>query len=327
MSLQSAAQEEGAPERASWLPFARRLEGQGLELRRTGITTLQINVGRLCNQTCRHCHLEAGPDRPEIMDGETMAAVMAYAATARVDVCDITGGAPELVPGIEELVAGLVQPGRQLLFRTNLTLITEPGGRPLLDLLRRLQVALVASFPSTDPGQTASLRGRGVWERSLAALAALNRLGYGQEDTGLTLNLVVNPAGAFLPPGQEQAQRQFRRVLASRWGIRFNRLFTFANAPLGRFRSWLKSSGNLERYQGRLAACFNPCTLDGLMCRTLVSVGWHGQLADCDFNLAAGLTWEAGRLRVQDLATLPLAGRPIAVGDHCYACTAGAGFT
>jgi len=308
------------------MTFREKLEHHGLELRRAAAAVLQINVGFKCNLACRHCHLEAGPSRPELMDGRTIEAVIACAGSMSFQTIDITGGAPELLPGLPRLVAGLAPLSPRLIVRTNLVALSLPEFTGLIDLYRRLRVSIVASLPSTSPAQAESQRGAGVWDKSISMLKLLNANGYGREGAGLSLDIVANPTGAFLPPGQAQAERKFRHELGSKYGVSFNNLFTFANVPLGRFRAWLEDSGNLCAYLKRLEDSFNPCTLERLMCRTTVSVDWQGFVYDCDFNLAAGLH-HSGRKKHISQGGLPLESAPIAVGDHCYACTAGPGFT
>jgi len=308
-------------------PFAKTLEKHHLNLAREDTQTLQINVGLLCDLACRHCHLEAGPHRSEVMSRETMDEVIAYARRCRFQVIDVTGGAPELVPDIDYLLRNLRPLTPALMLRSNLTALLAPQRREVLELCRDLKVALVASLPSTHPGQTDAQRGRGVLEKSIIMLRRLNELGYGREGTGLELSLAVNPAGAFLPVSQAQAEAKFKRDLERKWGIAFNHLFTFANVPLGRFHSWLRASGNLDSYLEKLASGFNPCTVSGLMCRNLVSVSWNGNLYDCDFNQAADLPLGWTLKHVSEMAGPPAKGLPIVTGDHCYGCTAGSGFT
>jgi radical SAM/Cys-rich protein len=307
--------------------FSATLEEHGLTLLRDRTGTLQVNVGLLCNQTCRHCHLDAGPGRVESMSRRTVDDVVAYADRCGFDCVDITGGAPELLPDLDRLLEGMSPLCRKLMLRTNLTALEGAGLETLIDRCRSLRVTLVASFPSLNANQADAQRGRGVWEKCVRMLKTLNRIGYGLNDTGLELNLVVNPAGAFMPPGQCELEARYRRDLLRRWGISFNSLYSFANAPLGRFRSWLLSSGNYDQYLGKLAGSFNPDTVSSLMCRSLVSVSWEGLLYDCDFNQAAGLGHGDSRTHVTSQSGAPPAGTPVAVGDHCYACTAGAGFT
>ncbi|MBL0226039.1 MAG: arsenosugar biosynthesis radical SAM protein ArsS [Geobacteraceae bacterium] len=307
--------------------FEQTLIGQGLELRRDETSTLQVNVGLACDLACRHCHLEAGPTRTELMAGETVEAVIACAERISFATIDITGGSPELLPQLPMLVERLAPLTSRLIVRTNLTALALPESEALPDLYRSHRAVIIASLPAINAAQSESQRGRGTWDTSMDILRKLNGIGYGMPGSGLELNLVANPAGAFLPAGQSPTERRFRQDLKRRYGIAFSNLFTFANVPLGRFRNWLEQSGNLDVYLRRLAENFNPCTLPGLMCRTLISVDWNGYLYDCDFNVAAGLHHSSHRLHISQLTELPLPGTPIPVGDHCYSCTAGSGFT
>ena len=308
-------------------PFAQALAAAGRQLVRGKVDTVQVNVGAWCNLRCRHCHLGAGPHRRgEVMDRQTMREVAAFVARLGAHTVDITGGAPELVPDIAFLLQEVRPLARRMLWRTNLVALLQEERRDLLDLLWDQQVALVASFPSLNAAQADAQRGEGVWQRSLAMLQKLNALGYGVEGSARELFLVCNPAGAFLPADQCAAERRYRRELARRWGVSFTGLFVLANVPLGRFRDWLAASGNLSAYMERLAQAFNPATVPGLMCRTLVSVRWDGTLFDCDFNLAAGLPLGGCQRHVREFASLP-PDLSISTGDHCYACTAGSGFT
>lgn len=307
--------------------FKETLEQHGLDLTKGESTTLQVNAGLICDLACRHCHLEAGPNRREVMTRETMAAVIDCARRFRFAAIDLTGGAPELVPGIELLVEGLAPLAPRFVVRSNLVALSSRAGDRLLELYRAAGAVIVASLPAVNAGQTEAQRGAGVWETSIAMLARLNGLGYGREGSGLELNLVANPAGAFLPAPQAQTERKFRQDLERRHGITFNSLFTFANVPLGRFLSWLERSGNLGAYTEKLAGSFNPCTLPGLMCRSQIAVDWDGIIYDCDFNIASGLPCGGERRHVSDMRELPLPGTAIPLGDHCFACTAGSGFT
>ncbi len=309
------------------LPFSATLNKHNIKLKRLDTVILQVNVGLLCNQVCKHCHLDAGPDRKEVMDSDTMAAVTAYTQRTSFKAIDITGGAPELVPGIEGFVERLAQLAPRVIFRSNLSALHDREQPVLLDTLIRNKVIITASFPSINAAQADSQRGKGIFTKSVAVLQRLNACGYGKRDSGLELNLVSNPSGAFLPQGQEHTQKRFRKVLAEKWGLVFNNLFTFANVPLGRFRGWLKKSGNLDSYIEKLADGFNPCAVEGLMCRSQVSVSWEGYLYDCDFNLAAGLPLGGRKIHVSELESPPAPGSPISVADYCYTCTAGAGFT
>jgi radical SAM/Cys-rich protein len=326
MNSDQVPQEIGAAERLLE-PFHLTLSKQALRLERGRTSTLQINVGFLCNQSCRHCHLGAGPGRQENMNADTAEQVIAYAQRACFETIDITGGAPELNPHIVSLIRGLRPLAPRLMIRSNLSALGERQIENWIGLLKDYGVDVVASFPSLDEAQADSQRGRGIFQKSLATLRKLNAIGYGCDGTGLELDLVSNPTGAFLPSSQTQMEKRFREVLQKKWGIVFNRLFAFANVPLGRFRQWLVQSGNLEGYLKRLASSFNPCTVEGLMCRTLVSVSWDGTFYDCDFNLAKALPMGGRNIHVSEMEGPPEPGSPIAVGDHCYTCTAGAGFT
>lgn len=315
------------PEQGWSKPFRTTLIEQGLSLVRDRTTILQINVGLLCNQACRHCHLEAGPHRREMMDFQTIEDVIAYARKGGFSVADITGGAPELNPHLTRLISGVAPHLKKIMVRSNLTALTDGHQTALLEFFREQRVAVIASFPSLQSGQTDTQRGPGVFQASLNALRQLNDLGYGRADNGLELDLVSNPSGAFLPPSQAEAEKRFRKELKSRWDLDFNHLYVFANVPLGRYRDWLDRSGNLQRYQEKLASGFNPATLAGVMCRSLVSVSWNGHLYDCDFNLALDLPYSGRKIQVLEMDGPPPAGTPIQVGDHCYACTNGSGFS
>ena len=308
-------------------PFALALDRHGIELKRGKTTILQVNVGLLCNLTCKHCHLEAGPHRKEVMDRETMEQVALFAARGSFEVVDITGGAPELNPRITTFIERVAGIDKKVMFRSNLSTLTEERHHALLQSCYRHRVVIVGSLPSLNTSQLESQRGAGVLEKSTAALKRLNSMGYGRSGTGLQLDLVCNPTGAFLPPSQKQTESKFRIDLERKWGIVFNNLYTFANVPLGRFRQWLLSSGNLEKYMQKLVSSFNPCTLRDVMCQKLVSVSWDGYLYDCDFNLAVGMPLGGVKTHVSTMTGSPSAGTPIAVSDHCYACTAGTGFT
>ncbi|MCM0082109.1 arsenosugar biosynthesis radical SAM protein ArsS [Geomonas sp. Red32] len=314
-----------AEKRSAVEPFQEALKRNGLQLTREPTRTLQVNAGLACGLSCGHCHLEAGPDRREVMKRETMEEVVACARRFSFAGIDITGGSPELVPGLDYLVSSLAPLTPLLIVRSNL--LDLERAPELVELYREMKVVLVASLPASNASQTDAQRGAGVWERSLAALKRLNALGYGVEGSGLELDLVSNPAGAFLPAPQGGAEKKFRADLARKAGVSFNSLYTFANVPLGRFRGFLERSGNLDGYLSRLSEGFNPCTVGGLMCRSQICVDWRGRLYDCDFNLAAGLPHGGAAGSISELAELPLPGTPIPVGDHCYACTVGSGFT
>ena len=307
--------------------FFRTLVRHGLQLTRGDTQILQVNVGLLCNQTCGHCHLNAGPGKTEVMTRQTADQIADWAGRVPFETIDITGGAPEMNPDIVYLVETFAALAPKLIFRSNLSALNSGGREHLMDLLKGLEATIVASFASINASQADAQRGDGVFRASIAALKTLNALGYGQPGTGLELNLVSNPTGAFMAADQTQTEKRFRQMLERKWGITFNHLFSFSNAPLGRFRRWLERSGNLSAYLKKLADGFNPCALDGVMCRTLVSVSWDGYLYDCDFNLARGLPLGRNRVHVTDMIGRPARGNPIATADHCYTCTAGTGFT
>lgn len=313
--------------RPAFESFENTLDKHGLTLKRSETTILQVNVGLLCNQVCRHCHLEAGPNRSENMSFDDAEQVVEYARRNRFETIDLTGGAPELNPNLPYLISELSHLTPRILIRSNLSVLNrEPAGR-LLKLFKEARVVIVASFPSLNHRQTESQRGQGMFEVSVTVLKKLNEMGYGHEGSGLELNLVSNPTGAFLPTSQKQAEERFKRVLAKKWDIYFNNLFTFGNMPLGRFHQWLITSDNYLSYMMKLVSGFNPKAVEGLMCRSLVSVSWDGYLFDCDFNQSADLYMGGKKVHISDADGKPVSGDPIAAADHCYTCTAGAGFT
>ncbi len=309
------------------LPFARKLADLGYpDLRAEGVNTLQVNLGWRCNQACRHCHLAAGPDRPEQMGLASVEAIIAAVARWSIPVVDLTGGSPEINPHFEYLVQRLSQQGAHLLVRCNLTVLLEEGYEHLPEFLRDHEVELVCSLPYFQEEMVDRLRGPGVFRKSLEALRRLNRLGYGLGDADLKLHLMYNPAGAYLPPEQRSLEDRFHLELQHRHGIYFNQLYTLLNMPIGRFKEYLDKSSNYERYMNKLAAGFNPATVNGLMCRNLLSVSWEGRLFDCDFNQALDLPLaEDLPQTIWDFDLPSLENRPINLGDHCYGCTAGGG--
>lgn len=307
-------------------PFQQTLDRHGITLLKDKATTLQINIGLRCNQTCRHCHLDASPGREEMMIRETMNQVIEFARCGHFETIDITGGAPELHPDLGNFIKSVSHCAPKTILRSNLTALSRKLNR-LMDILKESQTTIVASFPSLNEVQLESFRGKGSFQSSIDTLKTLNEMGYGKEKTGLELDLVVNPSGSFLPPSQAETENRFHRIIKQKWDIRFNRLYTFANVPLGRFRTWLVKSGNFENYMEKLISAFNPCAIKGLMCRNLVSVSWDGYLFDCDFNQAAGLFLGKQKTHVSEIKNPPEPGTPIAVGNHCFTCTAGSGFT
>jgi radical SAM/Cys-rich protein len=282
-------------------------------------TVLQVNLGKRCNQACHHCHVDAGPDRTEVMTDEVLDAVVSVLERSTIPTIDITGGAPELHPRFRELVSRARQLGRRVMDRCNLTITTLPNYVDVPEFLAEHHVEVVASLPSYAASQTDRQRGDGVFEASIQALRRFNALGYGRDGSGLVLNLVTNPVGAFLPAPQASLERDWKRELKRRYDIEFNRLFTITNMPISRFLEWLEHTGHLESYMTRLVNAFNPATVDGLMCRYTLSVGWDGRLYDCDFNQMLDLA-----LPQTIFEGLPPQ-REIITGPHCYGCTAGAG--
>lgn len=309
------------------LPFARKLEALGYpDLKAESVGTLQVSLGWRCNQACKHCHLLAGPDRLEQMARETIAEVIRVVERWSIPTVDLTGGAPELNPHYEYLVERLASSGTHILTRCNLTVLLEPGKEHLPEFYRDHRVELVCSLPYYQEDLVDRLRGAGVFQKSLEALHRLNRVGYGEANSDLRLNLMYNPAGAYLPPEQGALEELFHRELAGRFGIRFHRLLTLLNMPIGRFREFLERSKNYDRYMGKLVAGFNLETVAGLMCRSLISISWDGRLYDCDFNQALDLPLLAGLPQtIWDFDLATLATRPIRLADHCYGCTAGLG--
>lgn len=312
--------------------FAKRLEQEGHGVLRGGaITTLQINVGKRCNQACHHCHVEAGPKRTEMMTPQTATRLVELMdATDTVKVLDITGGAPELNPVFRTLVGAARARGIHVIDRCNLTVLFEAGQEDTAQFLADNQVEVVASLPCYSMENVDKQRGHGVFSKSIRALRLLNELGYGGPTGGLLLNLVYNPLGAFLPPDQAGLEQAYTEKLMTDFGIRFNHLFTITNMPIKRFALQLIRAGQVSEYMDLLVNHFNPGTVNELMCRNQVSVGWDGQIYDCDFNqmleIPMVLTGKSDRPTIFDVDTLAeLTGRAIATEGHCFGCTAGAG--
>jgi len=293
-----------------------------------GVQSLQVNVGYSCNMACRHCHVNAGPDRPEMMEKETVDQVLSVMKEHDIGTLDITGGAPELNPHFNYFVASAKEAGCHVIVRSNLTIFFEKGFEHLPEFYREHAVEITASLPYYLNSSVDRVRGAGAFEKSIQALQALNRLGYGNGSGMKRLNLVYNPAGTFLAPDQMTLEQEYRKALAADHNISFDHLYVFSNMPIGRFRDHLERTGSLEKYLKTLEDSFNPSTLDGLMCRQLVSVGWDGTLYDCDFNQVLGLRMrDPDSQHIRDFDLGRLAGREIRVGDHCYGCTAGQGST
>jgi radical SAM/Cys-rich protein len=313
-----------APPRAP-AAFDEKLAERGLELRAGGVEVLQVNVGKLCNQACKHCHVDASPRRTEVMTGEVAERVLAAVRRFRFPAVDITGGAPELNPNFRRLVSESRRLGARVLVRHNLTVMFEPGQEELPEFFREHSVEVVSSLPYFLGQQTDAQRGAGVFDKSVEALKRLNAAGYGRGE-GLTLDLVYNPVGAFLPPPQASIEADFKRELLARHDVTFDRLYTITNMPVRRFLEYLRRSGNEERYMRRLVDAFNPAAVEGLMCRTTLSVDWTGRLYDCDFNQMLGLGVDGALPQtIDEFDPRRFAGRAIATGAHCFGCTAGAG--
>ena len=306
--------------------FAGRVAPSGEGLRAGAPTTLQVNVGKRCNQACRHCHVDASPTRTEAMADDVVEACLdALARTPGLDTLDITGGAPELHPRFREMVARARALERKVIVRHNLTVQFEPGQADLPAFFAGHRVEVVSSLPHYTEDATDRQRGKGVFAHSIDALRALNTVGYGRGD-GLVVNLVSNPVGAFLPPAQADLERDARAWLLDHHGVVFDALFTITNMPIARFASWLERTGGYDAYMARLEAAFNPATLPNLMCRSLVSVGYDGRLHDCDFNQMLEMGLDEGQpATIFDFDIARLAGRRVRVADHCFGCTAGSG--
>ena len=307
--------------------FPGTLRQYGLALQRTQLEILQINLGKLCDLACQHCHVEAGPKRPEMMQTPAVERIFELLVSAPgVHTVDLTGGAPELNPHFRTLVRGARALGKRVIDRCNLTVLFRPGQEDTAEFLAAQGVNVVASLPCYNKETVERQRGQHVFEPSLRALHQLNALGYGRLDSGLELDLVHNPLGATLPPSQAILEMTYRRELAERFGIVFNRLFTITNMPITRFLRLLEQEGEHEQYMQTLLEAFNPQAALGVMCRNLLSVSWDGELFDCDFNQAVSLPLGRRRRSLWDITSLDEIERePIAFADHCYGCTAGAG--
>lgn len=309
-------------------PFSEKLKGSGLyPLKSTGIHTLQVNVGKMCNQICKHCHVDAGPDRKEIMTRDTLEYCLKAAADPEITTVDITGGAPEMNPDFRWFVEQLSAMGKHIMVRCNLTIIVaNKKYHDLPQFYKEHGVEVVSSLPYFSAARTDAQRGEGVFEKSVKALEMLNAVGYGIEGTGLLLNLVYNPAGAYLPSGQQGLERQFKRKLKNGWNISFNNLFAITNLPVSRFLEYLVRTDHFEEYMEELANAYNPQAATGVMCRNTISVGWDGSLYDCDFNQMLELKVAIdGSQHIRDFDIEKLDSRNIIVNQHCYGCTAGAG--
>ncbi len=307
--------------------FHEKMRAAGLfPLRPTEATVLQINVGKMCNQVCRHCHVDAGPDRKEIMTRETMQLCLDALAQTTIPTVDLTGGAPEMNPDFRWFVEQLHALGRHIIVRCNLTIIVaNKKYHDLPEFFRAHGVEVVSSLPFYNAKTTDRQRGDGVFDDSIKALKMLNAVGYGIEGSGLRLNLVYNPNGAFLPGSQKGLQDQFKRALSKDFGIVFNELYAITNIPVSRYLDFLLESGNYAGYMDKLVTAFNPAAAAGVMCRSTISVSWDGYLYDCDFNQMLDLKVASAVQHIRDFSASTLAERAVVVNQHCYGCTAGSG--
>ncbi len=320
--------EHGRNHDFSLVPFQQKMEESGLlPLRPTGITIFQVNIGKMCNQVCRHCHVDAGPDRKEIMTRETMEECLRVIdENLRLQTVDITGGAPEMNPNFRWFVEEISRLGRHIIVRCNLTiLLANKKYYDLPQFFKQHKVEVVSSLPFYTQDRTDRQRGNGVFEDSIKALQMLNEAGYGKESSGLILNLVYNPAGAFLPASQTSLEKEYKEALFNKYGIVFNSLFTITNMPISRYLDYLLNSGNYENYMKKLTDAYNPSAAFNVMCRNTISVGWDGYLYDCDFNQMLELKVAGNSRHISQFNALDLNSRNIILGQHCYGCTAGAG--
>lgn len=295
-------------------------------IRRGKLTTLQVNLGYLCNQTCVHCHVDAGPRRTEIMRRETVDTILEFLRVSDVKTLDLTGGAPEMNPHFRYLVSEASMLGVQVIDRCNLTILSEDGYEGLAEFLAEHKVEVSASLPCYLGENVDAQRGKGVFSASIEGIKKLNALGYGVEGSGLLLNLVYNPTGTSLPPSQAELQLAYKKELKERFDITFNQLFTITNMPIKRFGSWLISKGEFEPYMQQLKDNFQTSNVDGVMCRSLLSIDWQGYVYDCDFNQMLDLPLPSKeQTHLSELLEVEMEGAPIAIMDHCYGCTAGQG--
>lgn len=324
--LSSGAAQLQVLQQASIPDFGDQLESPDGELQADRIDILQVNVGKLCNMTCRHCHVDAGPDRREIMTRETIDQCLAAIDQAGIQTLDLTGGAPEMNPHFRYFVQEARRRDCHVIDRCNLTILLANGFQDLPEFLAEHDVEVVASLPCYLESNTDAQRGDGAFQSSLQALRRLNDLGYGDPATDRKLTLVYNPVGWSLPPDQSRLEADYRRVLRSEYGIEFNRLFTITNMPISRFLEHLLEQGKLEEYLWKLVDAFNPAAVQGLMCRHLISVGWDGTIYDCDFNQMLDIpVGSACPRHIRDFDASRLKRRTIQTARHCYGCTAGAG--
>lgn len=320
--------EHGSKGDFALVPFQQKLEQSDLyPLKPKQVEILQVNIGKMCNQTCKHCHVDAGPDRKEIMTKETMQqCIHALKTNPQLATIDITGGAPEMNPNFRWFVEEISALQRRIIVRCNLTIILANKKYHDLPLFyKQHNIEVVSSLPFYTQDRTDRQRGNGVFEDSIKALQMLNETGYGKDGSGLVLNLVYNPAGAFLPPSQSSLEIEYKQALKQRFGIEFNNLFAITNLPISRFLDYLLQSGNYEKYMEKLVNAYNPIAAANVMCRNTISVGWDGYLYDCDFNQMLELKVNWNSKHIADFNSDELNKREIIIGQHCYGCTAGAG--
>lgn len=299
------------------------------EINRSTLEILQVNLGYLCNQTCQHCHVNAGPNRKELMSGDTINDILSLLSTHNVHTLDLTGGAPEMNPLFRELVSKATAMGVKVIDRCNLSILNEPGYEDLTEFLSQHKVEVVASLPCYLEENVDGQRGKGVYQRSIDGLQMLNRAGYAMPDSDLILNLVYNPTGPYLPPGQQQLEADYKKYLQEHFKIRFNQLFTITNMPIARFGSSLMSQGKFEEYMRLLKDSMNLANLQGLMCKNQLSIDWLGHVYDCDFNQMLKLNLHHpetdNKLHIRDILNVDMDTIDIIVADHCFGCTAGQG--
>jgi len=307
-------------------PFNENLRKLSIALERKRIDVLQVNLGKLCNQSCAHCHVDAGPNREEIMTRETVNHVLDFIAASQIKTIDITGGAPELNPNFEYFVSSLKNDNRHIIVRCNLTIILELPRKDLPPFYKKNRVELICSLPCYKQGNVDRERGQGVYKKSIEALKMLNKVGYGKEHSELALHLVYNPGGPFLPPSQKKLEAEYKKELLNQFGIVFNNLYVLTNVPINRYEKYLKKIGQYKNYLRLLKKNFNPNTIKHLMCKTQVNVGWDGKIYDCDFNQMLGLylhnekACKIGESTLKEIMEINIQTR-----DHCYGCAAGSG--
>ncbi|MBN20904.1 MAG: radical SAM protein [Bdellovibrionaceae bacterium] len=307
--------------------FVKKVKEENLDLSRKSLKTVQVNLGKKCNQACKHCHVEAGPKRTENMTEKTVDRILELLKKEHsIDLLDLTGGAPELNPYFQKIVTRAREMGIRVMNRCNLTILFERGQEQTAEFLAKNQVEITASLPCYSKENVDQQRGNGVFEKSIEALKIFNQLGYGQPESGLILNLVYNPGGAFLPPDQNSLQRDYQKNLKEWFGISFNHLFTITNMPIKRFLWDLQREKKLEDYMNLLVRSFNPAAAQNVMCRSLISIGYDGQIYDCDFNQMLEIPARFKKTTLWDIESFDsYQSGEIAFRNHCYGCTAGAG--